>query len=91
MDAYLTTMDAVGDSIIKFVDPNNEFTGYTDVSCGKENNDVCEKDIWKIFKFFFRKRSWKGLGIFAFIMHVNVYNLQADKQWEETCLKWVHD
>ncbi len=45
MDAYLTTMDAVGDSIIKFVDPNNEFTGYTDVSCGKENNDVCEKDI----------------------------------------------
>jgi hypothetical protein len=31
MDAYWNAMDILGDKIIAFADPNNEFTGYTKV------------------------------------------------------------
>lgn len=32
MDTYLQTMDKVGDAIIKWIDPESDFTGYTKVS-----------------------------------------------------------
>ena len=31
MDAYFNAMDALGNKIVAFVDPQNEFTGYTEV------------------------------------------------------------
>ena len=31
MDAYIATMDTVGDAIINFIDPDMNFTGYTKV------------------------------------------------------------
>lgn len=31
MDAYIDTMDKVGDAIIKLIDPDGSFTGYTKV------------------------------------------------------------
>ena len=36
MDAYLTAMDSLGEKIIAWVDPTNEFTGYTNVSVQNE-------------------------------------------------------
>ena len=31
MDAYIATMDKIGDAIIAFIDPEMKFTGYTKV------------------------------------------------------------
>jgi hypothetical protein len=31
MDTYVSTMDAVGESILSWADPDSKFRGYTDV------------------------------------------------------------
>lgn len=32
MDTYIATLNRVGDSIVAWADPDNKYTGYTDVS-----------------------------------------------------------
>jgi hypothetical protein len=38
MEAYYNAMDVIGDKIIAFADPNNEFTGHTKVRTYEEKN-----------------------------------------------------
>jgi hypothetical protein len=58
MDAYYSTMDALGESIVKFVDPNNEFTGYTDVSCFLGENCTIQISVSFSFSHWIERRKW---------------------------------
>lgn len=44
MDAYIATMDKVGDAIIAFIDPEKAFTGYTKVRKDFQNPQLISKD-----------------------------------------------
>ena len=70
MDAYFNAMDALGDKIIAFVDPNNEFNGYTKVS------GILMVEKWTFDLFF------QGIKILDEFSNMDIFlNTGMDFQW----------